>query len=110
MKNVIDFKKLNGLVPAIIQDYESGEVLMLGFMNQQAFEKTFQTKLVYFWSRKRNKLWLKGEESGNKLKVKEIFIDCDKDTLLLKVKLIGKNVCHTRSKTCFKQSLRANRS
>lgn len=103
MKNIIDFKKLNGLVPAIIQDYKSGEVLMLGFMNQQAFEKTFQTKWVYFWSRKRNKLWLKGEESGNKLKVKEILIDCDKDTLLLEVELIGKSVCHTGSKSCLKE-------
>lgn len=104
MKNInIDFKQGNGLVPAIIQDYKSGEVLMLGFMNQEALQKTLESKWVYFWSRSRDKLWMKGEKSGNKLKVKEIFIDCDKDTLLLKVEIIGKNVCHTGNKTCFKE-------
>ena len=99
----IDFKKGNGLVPVIIQDYKSGEILMLGFMNQEALKKTLEFKWVYFWSRERGKLWMKGEESGNKLKVKEVSIDCDADTLLLKVELIGKNVCHTGNKTCFKE-------
>ena len=94
---------MRDLLPAIIQDYKSGEIYMLGFMNQEALDKTRISKWVWFWSRNRKKLWLKGEESGNKLKVKEIFIDCDKDALLIKVRLIGKNVCHTGNKTCFKE-------
>lgn len=94
---------MKDLMPAIIQDYKSNEIYMLGFMNQEALSKTRTSKWVWFWSRKRNKLWMKGEESGNKLKVKEIFIDCDKDTLLIKVELIGKRVCHTGDKTCFKK-------
>lgn len=102
MKN-IDFAKGNGLIPAIIQDYKSGEILMLGFMKQEALQKTLESGWVYFWSRSRKKLWMKGEKSGNKLKVKEVFIDCDKDTLLLKVELIGKNVCHIGDRTCFKE-------
>lgn len=106
MKNVdIDFGKGNGLVPAVIQDYKSGEVLMLGFMNQEALQKTLKSGWVYFWSRSRNKLWMKGEESGNKLKLKEIIQDCDGDTVLIKVELIGKNVCHTGNKTCFYQEV-----
>ena len=104
MKKInIDFKKGAGLVPAVIQDYKSGEILMLGFMNQEALDKTLESKWVYFWSIERKKLWMKGEESGNKLKVEEILMDCNKDTLLLKVELIGKNVCHTGSKNCFKE-------
>ena len=91
----LNFQKGNGLVPAIIQDFESGDVLMLGYMNQESFEKTNETKLVHFYSRSRKKLWMKGEESGNKLEVKEIFIDCDKDTILVKVKMLGPTVCHT---------------
>ena len=97
----IDFKKGNGLIPAIIQSYQSGDVLMFGYMNAAALQKTFETGWVYFWSRTRQKLWMKGEESGNKLKVKDIFTDCDNDTLLIKAELIGKNVCHTGEKTCF---------
>jgi phosphoribosyl-ATP pyrophosphohydrolase/phosphoribosyl-AMP cyclohydrolase len=97
----INFTKQNGLVPAIIQDEKSGEIYMLGFMNEEAFEKTQQTGLVYFWSRSKKRLWMKGETSGNKLQMKKIFVDCDNDSILIKVKLIGKNVCHTGSKTCF---------
>lgn len=97
----IDFKKGNGLVPVIIQDFKSGEVLMLGFMNKEAFEKTNSTGFVYFYSRSREKLWMKGEESGNKLEVKEIFTDCDDDSILIKVNLIGLAVCHTGEKSCF---------
>ena len=100
-KITIDFQKNDGLVPAIIQDYKTGAVLMLGYMNQDAFEKTKETCLVTFWSRSRQKLWLKGEESGNKLKVKSIFTDCDHDTVLIKVELIGNAVCHTGSYSCF---------
>ncbi len=106
MKNIdFNFGKGNVLIPAIIQDYQSNEVLMLGFMNQDALHKTLESGWVYFWSRSREKLWMKGEESGNKLKVKEIFKDCDKDSLLIKVELIGKNVCHTGNKTCFYQEV-----
>ncbi|MDP1722487.1 MAG: phosphoribosyl-AMP cyclohydrolase [Candidatus Gottesmanbacteria bacterium] len=106
MKNVtIDFSKRNGLVPAIIQDFQSGVVYMLGYMNKEAFEKTKETSWVYFWSRSRECLWMKGEESGNKLRVKEILIDCDNDTILVKIKLDGKNACHTGNITCFNTKL-----
>ncbi len=102
MKNVdTDFGKGNGLVPAIIQDYKSGGVLMLGYINQEALQKTSESGWVYFWSRSKNRLWMKGEESGNKLKVKKIFIDCDRDAILIKVELIGKVACHTGNKSCF---------
>lgn len=106
MKNIpIDFSKGNGLVPAIIQDYQSGIVYMLGYMNKEAFKKMKETSWVYFWSRSRKRLWMKGEESGNKLKVKEILIDCDNDTVLVKAELEGKNVCHTGNTTCFNTKL-----
>jgi phosphoribosyl-ATP pyrophosphohydrolase/phosphoribosyl-AMP cyclohydrolase len=98
--NKIDFKKLGGLIPAITQDEENGNVLMLGFMNEEALKKTLKQGIVTYWSRTRNKLWTKGEESGNIQKVKEILLDCDNDTLLIKVKQQG-NVCHTGNKTCF---------
>jgi phosphoribosyl-AMP cyclohydrolase len=91
----------NILIPAIIQDYKNGVVYMLGYMNNEALEKTKETGWVYFWSRSRKRLWLKGEESGNKLKVKEILMDCDNDTLLVKVELNGTHVCHTGNRTCF---------
>lgn len=97
----LDFKKGNGLIPAIIQAKKSGIVYMLGYMNEQALEKTKETGRVHFWSRSRNKLWMKGEESGNILKVQEIFVDCDADTILIKVTLQGNAVCHTGNKTCF---------
>lgn len=101
MKQTIDFTKNNGLVPAIIQDYKSGDIYMLGYMNEEAFKKTLETRWVYFYSRSRQKLWMKGEESGNKLKVKEIYSDCDNDSILVKVELNGINVCHTGNKNCF---------
>ena len=101
MTQKLDFNKSNGLIPAIIQDDESGDVLMLGYMNEEALQKTRQSGWVYFWSRKRQKLWMKGEESGNKFKVKDIYLDCDGDTILIKGKLIGTNACHTGNKTCF---------
>ena len=96
----LDFEKMNGLVPAIIQDYQTNEVLMLGFMNKEAWEKTLKTKKVTFWSRTRNELWTKGETSGNFLLVKNIYIDCDNDTLLIKSEPKGPT-CHTGNKTCF---------
>ncbi|SRR5260221_3302003 len=104
----IDFQKGNGLIPAIIQDTKKKDILMLGYMNNIALQKTQITGFVHFWSRSRQKLWMKGEESGNKLKVKEMFIDCDQDTLLFTVELIGKNVCHTGNRTCFFTKLAEN--
>lgn len=100
MKMDLDFEKLNGLVPAIIQDAATQKVLMLGFMNREAYQKTLDTKLVTFYSRTRNKLWTKGEESGNFLDVVEILPDCDNDTLLIKARPRGP-VCHTGHDTCF---------
>ncbi len=100
-KNIINFKKMNGLVPVIIQDKISKEIYMLGYMNRAALKKTQETGMVYFWSRSRNVSWMKGETSGNQLWVKTILTDCDNDTLLVLVSLIGKNVCHTGNRTCF---------
>ena len=96
----INFKKLNGLLPVITQDVKTNKVLMLGFMNKEALEKTLKESKVTYWSRTKKKLWTKGETSGNFQLVKEIWLDCDSDTLLIKVKQIG-NVCHTGNKTCF---------
>jgi phosphoribosyl-AMP cyclohydrolase len=98
----MDFTKLNGLIPAVIQDDESGEVLMVGFMNQEALDRTIATGFATFYSRTRNKLWMKGETSGNQLKVTRVLTDCDDDTLLIKVTRLGDgNVCHTGERTCF---------
>ncbi len=100
----MDFSKLDGLVPAVIQDAESGEVLMVGFMNEVALAKTRETGLATFYSRSRQKLWTKGETSGNSLAVQQIFVDCDADTVLVKVKRLGDgNVCHTGTRTCFRE-------
>ena len=96
----IDFNKLNGIIPAIIQDFCTREVLMLGFMNQEAYKKTIEKQLVTFYSRSRNELWTKGETSGNYLRVKKIIPDCDNDTLLILAEPNGP-VCHTGKKTCF---------
>lgn len=96
----IDFEKLGGLVPAIIQDAKTKNVLMLGFMNQEAYEKTVETKKVTFWSRTRNTLWTKGETSGNYLNLVSIQNDCDNDTLLVKVNPVGPT-CHTGTDTCW---------
>lgn len=98
--NTIDFEKQGGLVPAIIQDAETQKVLMLGYMNPEAFEKTQREKIVTFFSRSKNRLWTKGETSGNFLHVKHIHIDCDQDTILIKVQPVGP-VCHTGADTCF---------
>ena len=103
----IDFEKMDGLVPAIIQDAETNKVLMLGFMNKEAYEKTVETNLVTFWSRSRKTLWTKGETSGNWLHVVEILNDCDKDTLLIKVHPEGP-VCHTGADTCWDEKNEPN--
>ena len=98
----MDFSKLSGLIPAVIQDSASHEVLMVGFMNQEALDRTVETGYATFFSRTRNTLWTKGETSGNKLKVERILVDCDDDTLLLMVtRLGGGNVCHTGERSCF---------
>jgi phosphoribosyl-ATP pyrophosphohydrolase/phosphoribosyl-AMP cyclohydrolase len=98
----IDFEKMMGLVPAIVQDAVTSEVLMLGFMNREAYEKTLATGYVTFYSRTRNELWTKGETSGNRLKVVSAEADCDFDTILCKVEVEGKGVvCHTGTRTCF---------
>ncbi len=98
----LDFDKNNGLIPAIIQDAHTRQVLMLGYMNREAYEKTVKEKKVTFFSRSRQKLWTKGETSGNFLTVKEILTDCDKDTLLIKAVPVGP-VCHTGADTCFNE-------
>lgn len=98
----IDFEKNGGLVPVIIQDDMTQKVLMLGYMNQGAYQKTVEDKKVTFYSRSRHKLWTKGETSGNELLVKKIIIDCDQDTLLIKVEPTGP-VCHTGKDTCFEE-------
>ncbi len=104
----IDFEKMGGLAPAIIQDDETGEVLMLGFMNAEAWEKTLTTGKATFYSRTRNTLWTKGETSGHVQQVKEIRVDCDNDTVLLKVNQIGGAACHTGYKSCFFRKVENN--
>lgn len=89
-----------GLLPAVVQDWLDGTVLMLGYMNQEALAKTVETRKVHFWSRSRNKLWEKGETSGHTLSVKELFVDCDRDTILVKAQPIGPT-CHTGERACF---------
>ena len=98
----MDFSKLDGLIPAVVQDAESNEVLMVGFMNDEAWAITQKTGYVTFFSRSRNILWTKGETSGNRLAVKQIFVDCDEDSVLIKAAREGNgNVCHTGARTCF---------
>jgi phosphoribosyl-AMP cyclohydrolase len=97
----LDFNKTGGLVPAIVQDNETGEVLMLGYMNREAFDATLSTGKATFYSRSRQTLWVKGETSGNVQLVKEIRIDCDDDTVLVKVEQLGGAACHTGHRSCF---------
>jgi phosphoribosyl-AMP cyclohydrolase len=104
----IAFEKHNGLVPAIIQDENSGEVLMLGFMNEEALAETQRTQRAVFFSRSRNKLWRKGESSGHVLNVREIRVDCDSDTLLVRVQAVGPGVCHEGYRSCFYTKLEKN--
>jgi phosphoribosyl-AMP cyclohydrolase len=100
-KMELDFTKLDGLLPAVIQDAATGRVLMVGFMNELAFRKTVETGFATFWSRSRQRLWMKGEHSGHRLEVTEISTDCDRDSLLLKVKAHGPGVCHNGYESCF---------
>ncbi len=102
----IDFEKMRGLAPAIVQDAANGEVLMLGFMNREAFEQTRETGYVTFYSRTRNRLWTKGETSGNRLKVVSAGTDCDHDTLLFRVEVEGRGVvCHEGTRSCFNRPI-----
>lgn len=104
----MDYSKLNGLIPAVIQDAETAEVLMVGFMNDEALARTRDTGFATFFSRTRNTLWMKGETSGNRLQVTDLLVDCDDDTVLVKVKRLGDgNVCHTGERTCFYRKLDA---
>lgn len=105
---LVDFSKGKGLVPAIIQDYRTGDVLMLGYMNQEALKKTLAIGKACFYSRSRDKLWIKGETSGHVQEVKEILIDCDRDAILVKVDQIGGAACHTGYRSCFYQKLDNN--
>ena len=97
----LDFSKQDGLVPTIAQDYSTGEVLMLAYMNVAAWEQTVRTGVAHYWSRSRNSLWKKGESSGNVQEVREIRIDCDNDTILLRVHQVGGAACHTGYRSCF---------
>ena len=101
----LDFKKMDGLVTAVIQDNTTGRVLMVGYMNEEAFRRTVETGFATFFSRSRNKLWLKGESSGHRLVVKNIATDCDSDALLVKVDALGPGVCHAGYQSCFYRSL-----
>ena len=106
----LNFAKLHGLVPAIIQDHKSGEVLMLGFMNEQAYAETQTTGAVTFFSRSRGKLWRKGEQSGHVLRVCEMRVDCDADAVLVQVEAAGPGVCHEGYRSCFFRRLEAGGS
>jgi phosphoribosyl-AMP cyclohydrolase len=100
-----DFAKGDGLVPAIVQDAETKEVLMMAYMNRESWEATLKTGKATYWSRSRQKLWLKGETSGNVQLIKAVFIDCDNDTILLQVKQLGEAACHTGYRSCFYRKL-----
>jgi len=97
----LDFQKSDGLITAVVQDYSTGRVLMVGYMNQEAFRQTVETGFATFYSRSRRKLWLKGESSGHRLMVKEISADCDGDAVLVKVEALGPGVCHEGYRSCF---------
>lgn len=105
---MIDFAKAGGMVPAIAQDHATGQVLMMAYMNQESFDETVRTGRAVYFSRSRNKLWRKGEESGHVQEVKEIFVDCDADTILLKVHQIGGAACHEGYASCFFRKLENN--
>jgi phosphoribosyl-AMP cyclohydrolase len=108
-KMSIDFAKAGGLIPAIVQDWKTGEVLMVAYMNAESWAKTQETGKACFWSRSRKKLWLKGETSGHVQMVKEAYLDCDNDALLLKVEQIGGAACHTGFRSCFYRRIEGDR-
>lgn len=102
------FEKLGGLIPGVVQDHETGEVLMLGYLNADALEQTQRTGEVHFFSRSRNRLWKKGETSGHVLRLREVRVDCDADALLLLVEAVGPGVCHEGYRSCFFRSLESD--
>src|SRR5512136_1295181 len=104
----LDFSKGDGLVPAIAQDYNSGKVLMMAYINKESWAKSIETGEVNYWSRSRQELWHKGVQSGNVQKIKEIFVDCDNDTVLFKVEQIGRAACHTGYESCFYRKVDTN--
>ena len=101
MMEGLDFKKGNGLIPAIVQDYKTKRVLMLAYINEESFKMTLQTGEAHYWSRSRNCLWHKGKTSGHVQKIKEIYVDCDNDTVLFLVEQVGGIACHTGHESCF---------
>jgi phosphoribosyl-AMP cyclohydrolase len=105
---MIDFEKAGGLVPAVAQDADTGEVLMLAWMNRAAYEETLRTGRACYYSRSRDKLWRKGEESGHVQEVRGVFVDCDEDTILLKVHQVGGAACHEGYKSCFFRQVRGD--
>jgi len=104
----LDFEKGNGLLPAIAQDFETGNVLMLAYVNREAWEKSLETGEVHYWSRSRKELWHKGGTSGHVQKIREIYIDCDNDTILFKVHQIGGAACHTGYESCFYKKIESD--
>src|SRR4051812_33799767 len=105
---MVDFDKAGGLVPAIAQDADTGDVLMIAWMNREAFEETVRTRRAVYFSRSRNRLWRKGEESGHVQEVREVFVDCDADAVLLKVKQVGGAACHEGYASCFFRRVEAD--
>jgi phosphoribosyl-AMP cyclohydrolase len=101
-------KDSNGLLPAIVQDYRTGEVLMLAYINKLAWEKTLETGKAHYWSRSRNSLWLKGETSGHVQLIKDVFVDCDQDAVIFKVEQLGGAACHTGYRSCFYRKVMEN--
>ena len=104
----LNFAKGNGLLPAIVQDLDSGKILMLAYINKSSWEKTFETGEAHYWSRSRQELWHKGGTSGHVQKIKEIYMDCDQDTVLFKVEQVGGAACHTGYESCFYQKVDTN--
>lgn len=100
-----NFEKCGGLAPVVVQDWQTGEVLMLAYMNRESWLNTLQTGKATYWSRSRNALWMKGESSGNVQRVRDIFIDCDEDAVLMKVEQVGGAACHTGYRSCFYRRL-----
>lgn len=105
----LDFSKFDGLLPAVTQDFESGDVLMVGFMNKEAWTATLKTGIATYFSRSRQELWVKGKTSGNVQKIREIWVDCDNDTVLLQVDQVGGAACHKGFRSCFYRKVENNR-
>lgn len=105
----LDFEKMNGLIPAIAQDAETGEILMLAYMNKESWENTLRTGKATYFSRSRNKLWIRGETSGHVQIVKEILVDCDDDAVILKLEQVGEGACHKGYRSCFYRKVDENK-